>query len=238
MQSDIKTKALVLRRTNYGEADRIVNFITPEGKISAIAKGVRKEKSKLAGGMELFSLIQINIHQGKNEMGVVTSAKMLKFYSALLNMKMTENEVEVENLVDYITTYLGEQGSDYVVIETGSSSRLMMELDEDVRTNWFNQKFKGADYKHYDLSVGWYLSDIEEIESYNETVVIIKKKDLPFVESTVTPGEPDVSFTEESNMEKGYAYVRLTINPNLIAKYSKDAEVMRLKIVSKGMGRY
>ena len=172
------------------------------------------------------------------ETQVFTSRYQFMFYSALLNMKMTENEVEVENLVDYITTYLGEQGSDYVVIETGSSSRLMMELDDDVRTNWFNQKFKGADYKHYDLSVGWYLSDIEEIESYNETVVIIKKKDLPFVESTVTPGEPDVSFTEESNMEKGYAYVRLTINPNLIAKYSKDAEVMRLKIVSKGMGRY
>ena len=84
MQNDIKTKALVLRRTNYGETDRIVNFITPEGKISAIAKGVRKEKSKLAGGIELFSLFQINVHQGKSEMGVLTSAKMLKFYNALL----------------------------------------------------------------------------------------------------------------------------------------------------------
>ena len=46
--NDIKTLAYVIRRTNYGEADRIINLITPEGKISAIAKGVRKEKSKLA----------------------------------------------------------------------------------------------------------------------------------------------------------------------------------------------
>ena len=45
----LRTFGYVLRRTNYGEADRILNIITPSGKISAIAKGVRKEKSKLAG---------------------------------------------------------------------------------------------------------------------------------------------------------------------------------------------
>lgn len=171
------------------------------------------------------------------ESRVFASRYLFIFYSALHNMKMTENEVEVEDLVDVITDYLGSRGSDYVVIETGSSSRLMMELDKNNGRNWFDRKFKGADYKHFDLRIGWYLSDIEEIESFNETVVIIKKNDLPFVESTVTPGEPDVSFAEESDMKKGYAYVRLTINPNLIAKYSKDAEVVRLKIVSKGMNR-
>lgn len=81
---DIRTKAYVLRRTNFGEADRILNLITPEGKISAIAKGVRKEKSKLAGSVEMFSLIDIVIHQGKSELGVVTSAKMVQFYDKIL----------------------------------------------------------------------------------------------------------------------------------------------------------
>lgn len=81
---DLRTKAYVLRRTNYGEADRILNLITPEGKISAIAKAVRKEKSKLAGSVEMFSLIDINIHQGKSEFGVITSAKMLKYYDKIV----------------------------------------------------------------------------------------------------------------------------------------------------------
>ena len=45
---DLKTLGIVLRRTNYGEADRILNLITPVGKVAAMAKGVRKEKSKLA----------------------------------------------------------------------------------------------------------------------------------------------------------------------------------------------
>ena len=47
---DLSTKAIVLKRTNYDEADRILNLLTPEGKMSALARSVRKEKSRLAGG--------------------------------------------------------------------------------------------------------------------------------------------------------------------------------------------
>ena len=83
-RNDIKTLAYVLRRTNYGEADRILNIITPNGKMSAIAKGARKEKSKLAGGIEMFSLVELNIHEGKSDLYTITSAKMLKYYNNLL----------------------------------------------------------------------------------------------------------------------------------------------------------
>ena len=90
-RNDIRTLAYVLKRTNYNEADRIVNLITPEGKVSAIAKGVRREKSKLAGGIEMFSLVELNIHRGKGEIGVITSAKMLKYYGNLvLDLKKME----------------------------------------------------------------------------------------------------------------------------------------------------
>lgn len=81
---DIRTLALVLRRTNYGEADRILNLLTPEGKISAIARGVRKEKSKLASSIEMFCLVDLSVHKGKGDLSVVTSAKLLKFYSSII----------------------------------------------------------------------------------------------------------------------------------------------------------
>ena len=81
---DIRTLGIVLRRTNYGEADRILNILTPSGKITAIAKGVRKSRSKLAGGIEMFSVIDFNIHTGRGEMGVVTSARMLRYYDEIL----------------------------------------------------------------------------------------------------------------------------------------------------------
>lgn len=80
----IRTFGYVLRRTNYGEADRILNVITPLGKISAIAKGVRKEKSKLAGGIEMFSLIDFSIHKGRSDLGTVTGAKMVRYYGDIL----------------------------------------------------------------------------------------------------------------------------------------------------------
>ena len=84
MPNDIRTQAIILRRTNYGESDRILNLLTPEGKISALAKSVRKEKSRLAGGIELFSVSDVVVHQGRSNLGTLTSAKMLHFYGNIL----------------------------------------------------------------------------------------------------------------------------------------------------------
>lgn len=81
---DLKTQAIVLRRTNYGEADRILNILTPQGKMAVMAKAVRKERSRLAGGIEMFCLSDIVVHQGKSEFAILTSAKMNKFYKNLL----------------------------------------------------------------------------------------------------------------------------------------------------------
>ena len=83
--NDIRAKAFVLRRTNYGEADRIVNFLTPQGKIAVIAKGVRREKSKLAGGIEMFCLSEITVHQSqKSNLGILTSARIQKTYPNII----------------------------------------------------------------------------------------------------------------------------------------------------------
>lgn len=85
MPTDLRTRAIVLRRTNYGEADRILNLLTPEGKIAVLARGVRKEKSRLAGSIELFSVSDVVIHQGHSSLGTLTSAKMLNFYGNILS---------------------------------------------------------------------------------------------------------------------------------------------------------
>ena len=81
---DLRTKAIVLRRTDYGEADRILQLLTPSGKRSVIARGVRKEKSKLAGGIELFSVSDVLIHAGRSDLGVLTGARLVEYYDALV----------------------------------------------------------------------------------------------------------------------------------------------------------
>lgn len=80
----LRTQAIVLRRTNYGEADRILQIITPEGRKGVIAKGVRREKSRLAGGIELFAVSDIVIRSGKGDLGLLTSARLIRFYRHIL----------------------------------------------------------------------------------------------------------------------------------------------------------
>ncbi len=82
--TDQRTRAIVLRRTNYGEADRIIQLLTPDGRKTVMARGVRKEKSKLAGGIELFAISDVVVHKGKGDMGVLTSARLVQFYRHIL----------------------------------------------------------------------------------------------------------------------------------------------------------
>jgi len=78
------TRAIVLRRTNYGEADRILHLLTPLGRRNVMARGVRKEKSKLAGGIELFAVSDVVIGEGKGDLGVLTSARLVQFYNHIM----------------------------------------------------------------------------------------------------------------------------------------------------------
>ena len=85
-RNDLKTQAIVLHRTKYGETDRILNLLTPEGRKSCVAKGVRREKSKLAGGIEMFTVSEIVIHESeKSDLGILTSAKMQKSYMGIIS---------------------------------------------------------------------------------------------------------------------------------------------------------
>lgn len=79
-----RTRAIVLRRTNYGEADRVLQLLTPEGRRGVMARGVRREKSKLAGGIELFAISDVVIAEGKGDLGVLTSARLVHFYNHII----------------------------------------------------------------------------------------------------------------------------------------------------------
>jgi len=85
MREAKNTQGIVLARTNYGEADRIITFLTRDfGKVRVIAKGVRKEKSKLAGGIELFSVSDIGFVPGRGELGTLTSSRLITHYGGFL----------------------------------------------------------------------------------------------------------------------------------------------------------
>jgi DNA repair protein RecO (recombination protein O) len=81
----IATEAVLLKRINYGEADRILTVLTKDkGQVSMLAKGVRKSKSKLAGGLELFSVTDINYIDGKSNIKTIISTRLKDYYKNIV----------------------------------------------------------------------------------------------------------------------------------------------------------
>ncbi len=84
MAGPVKTEAVVLRSMRYGEADRILHLYTPaRGRVSAIAKGVRRARSRFGGRLEPFFRLNIELHEGRSELLTVTGAQTVDGYARL-----------------------------------------------------------------------------------------------------------------------------------------------------------
>jgi DNA repair protein RecO (recombination protein O) len=80
----LKTEGIVLRSLRYGEADRILHLYTPDrGRVSAIAKGVRRAKSRFGGRLEPFFRLHLVLYEGRSELLTVTSAETVAAHPRL-----------------------------------------------------------------------------------------------------------------------------------------------------------
>lgn len=83
--NQLVTQGIILSRTDFGEADRIITLLTPDhGKLRLMARGVRKAKSRLAGGVELFSVSDITYIKGRGEIGTLISARLITHYGRIV----------------------------------------------------------------------------------------------------------------------------------------------------------
>jgi len=73
-----RDRGVVLRTYKLGEADRIVVFLTSgHGKVRAVAKGVRRTKSRFGGRLEPLSHVELLLYEGR-ELDIVTQAEMIE----------------------------------------------------------------------------------------------------------------------------------------------------------------
>jgi DNA repair protein RecO (recombination protein O) len=73
-----RTEAIILKRSDFGEADRLLTFFTPHrGKLRAVAKGARKPGSRKSGHLELFSHTRLLLARGRN-LDIVTQAETVE----------------------------------------------------------------------------------------------------------------------------------------------------------------
>jgi DNA repair protein RecO (recombination protein O) len=74
-----KTEAVVLRSFRFGEADRVLHLYTLDrGRVGALAKGVRKTKSRFGARLEPLSHTELLLHEGRGELQTVTGVELIR----------------------------------------------------------------------------------------------------------------------------------------------------------------
>src|SRR5216110_2044814 len=74
-----KTEAVVLRSFRFGEADRVLHLYTlARGRVGAVAKGIRKTKSRFGARLEPLSHVELMLHEGAGELQTITGVELLR----------------------------------------------------------------------------------------------------------------------------------------------------------------
>ena len=84
MAGSFKTEAVVLRSIRFGEADRVLHLYSQDrGRVGAVAKGVRRVKSRLGGRLEPLSRVRLVLHEGRGELCTVSAVDSVNAHPAL-----------------------------------------------------------------------------------------------------------------------------------------------------------
>ena len=133
------TDAIVLRRVNYGEADRIVTLLTPsDGKLALVARGVRRPKSKMAGGIELLSISSVTYAGGRSGgLGTLVSARLEQHFGNIVkDLARVQLGYELLQTTDKITEDQPEPEY-FTLLATGLAALNTPEVPVDLIKVWF-----------------------------------------------------------------------------------------------------
>lgn len=112
-------EAIIIRRVNYAEKDRVLTVLCKNsGKISLFAKGVKSQKSKLSSGIELLNINEIGYISGKSGMQTLTSAH-IKIANQNIVKDINRTNLVFENfklLNKIIEDYHGQEFYDFVKV--------------------------------------------------------------------------------------------------------------------------
>jgi len=97
----IKTKGIIIKRINFGEADKILTILTSDrGKIRVIAKGMRRQNAKLCGFLELFRHNEYLLAEGRN-LDIVTGVDTIESFRQIsLNLRKIGLAYYVAEIID------------------------------------------------------------------------------------------------------------------------------------------
>jgi DNA repair protein RecO (recombination protein O) len=113
----IRVEAVVLRHSDWGEADRLVTLFSREyGKLRSVAKGARRIKSRKAGHLEPFTKVALLLARGR-DLWIITQAETVDAFLGLgADLVRTANASYVLELLDKITYDEGENRALYALL--------------------------------------------------------------------------------------------------------------------------
>ncbi len=135
----LTARAIVLRRTNYQEADRILSVITDSmGKISIIAKGVRRQKSKLAGGIELFAVNDLSFIKGKSDLHTLTSSRIYSHFNNISSdLNSTMKAYEFLKIIDKTVEDQVDANDYFEILTEGLAALNINSMPLEIASIWF-----------------------------------------------------------------------------------------------------
>jgi DNA repair protein RecO (recombination protein O) len=136
-ERSFRVEAVVLRHSDWGEADRMLVLFTLElGKVRTIAKGVRKARSRKAGHLEPFTRSSLLLARGR-EMLLVTQAETLEPFTLLRDdLLLTTYASYVVELLDRFTYEEGENRAIYALLSE-TLARLANGIDPDLAVRFY-----------------------------------------------------------------------------------------------------
>lgn len=116
-----KDEGVVLKTIKLGEADRIITVFTrANGKVRAVAKGVRKTKSRFGGRLEPFTRVALMLYRGRGDLDTVTSAQIIEAYQGLhVDLDRLRAASALAEVVEKITPDREEAFSTYALLLSG-----------------------------------------------------------------------------------------------------------------------
>ena len=162
------TQGIILTRTDFGEADRILTFITPDhGKIKAIAKSVRKSKAKLAGAIELFSVSELTIVVGRGEINTLISARLARHYGQIVkDIDRTNAAYEVLRILNKATEDKTEEAY-FTLLDNALAGLNDVDIPSELTDLWFKMQLLKLTGHTPNLKTDEAGKKLSESQSYN-----------------------------------------------------------------------
>lgn len=157
-----KVEGIILKRRDFGEADKILTaFCLQQGKVSIVARGVRRINSRRAGNVELLNRVVMYLHQGKS-LPVLTEATALETYQKLKeDLTLSTAAFHIIELIDRLTAQNQENRNVYLDLtevlkrlSTKPRQVLIRAFEVKLLSNlgfWSTEEIKGVDKKILDL---------------------------------------------------------------------------------------